>query len=117
MRREYKEQLAPAIERVWRDEIAALGRDLRVWVRKLPESAPWTPEYFEFSFGLADEGRDERSQREPVRIDGRFILRGSVDLIETQDGLAGAAHHRPQDRPEPHDAADGHRRRRRCCSR
>ncbi len=47
---------------------------------------PWTPEYFEFSFGLADEGRDERSQRDPVLIDGRFILRGSVDLIETREG-------------------------------
>ena len=84
----YKERLAPAIERVWRDEIAALGRDLRVWIRKLPEAAPWTPEYFEYSFGLADEGRDERSQREPVRIDDRFILRGSVDVIETRQGSA-----------------------------
>jgi len=82
----YKERLAPAIERVWRDEIAAIGRDLRVWIRKLPESAPWTPEYFEYSFGLVDEGRDERSQREPVRIDDRFILRGSVDVIETKQG-------------------------------
>ena len=88
---EYKERLAPAIERVWGDEIAALGRDLRVWIRKLPDAAPWTPEYFEYSFGLDDEGRDARSRREPVRIDGRFILRGSVDLIETRAGLAGAA--------------------------
>ena len=73
--------------RVWRDEIAALGRDLRVWVRKLPEADGWTPTYFEYSFGLSDEGRDERSVAEPVTIDGRFILRGSVDVIETQDGI------------------------------
>jgi ATP-dependent helicase/nuclease subunit B len=84
----YKERLAPALDRVWRDEIAAIGRDLRVWIRKLPESAPWTPEYFEYSFGLVDEGRDERSQREPARIDDRFILRGSVDMIETRQGSA-----------------------------
>ncbi len=82
----YRERLAPAIERVWRDEIAALGRDLRVWIRKLPEAAPWTPEFFEYSFGLADEGRDARSRPEPVRIDDRFILRGSVDVIETRAG-------------------------------
>jgi ATP-dependent helicase/nuclease subunit B len=82
----YRERLAPAIDRVWCDEIAAIGRDLRVWIRKLPEAAPWTPEYFEYSFGLADRGRDERSQREPVRIDDRFILRGSVDVIETRQG-------------------------------
>jgi CRISPR/Cas system-associated exonuclease Cas4 (RecB family) len=85
---EYKESLAPAIERVWRDEIDAIARDLRVWIRKLPDAMPWVPEYFEYSFGLADEGRDPRSQKEPVRIDGRFILRGSVDVIEVRQGSA-----------------------------
>ena len=80
----YEEQLAPAIPRVWSDEIAALGRDLRVWVRKLPEAEGWTPEYFEYSFGLSDEGRDERSVPEPVTIDGRFVLRGSIDVIESR---------------------------------
>lgn len=84
----YEENLAPAIPRVWSDEIAAIGRDLRVWVRKLPEAAGWTPEYFEYSFGLADEGRDERSVPEPVTIDGRFVLRGSIDVVETKDGSA-----------------------------
>jgi RecB family exonuclease len=83
---EYEEQLAPAIPRVWRDEIAALGRDLRVWVRKLTDAGEWTPEYFEFSFGLTDGGRDPRSSREPVLLDGRFLLRGSVDVIERRQG-------------------------------
>jgi RecB family exonuclease len=82
----YEENLAPAIPRVWREEIAALGRDLRVWVRKLPEGDGWTPEFFEFSFGLSDEGRDPRSVPEPVLIDGRFVLRGSVDVIEVRHG-------------------------------
>jgi CRISPR/Cas system-associated exonuclease Cas4 (RecB family) len=79
---EHHEELAPAIERVWQDEIAAIGRDLRVWVRKLPEHEGWIPEYFEFSFGLSDEGRDERSVPHPALLDGRFLLRGSVDVIE-----------------------------------
>lgn len=79
---EYHEQLAPAIERVWRDEIADIARDLRVWARRLPSSPGWIPEYFEFSFGLSDEGRDPRSVPAPVLLDGRFLLRGSVDLIE-----------------------------------
>jgi len=79
---EYHEQLAPAIERVWRDEIADLARDLRVWARRLPSAQDWIPEYFEFSFGLSDEGRDPRSVPDPVLLDGRFLLRGSVDLIE-----------------------------------
>jgi len=80
--RKHEEELAPAIARVWRDEIEAIARDLRVWVRKLPESTDWIPEYFEFSFGLSDDGRDDRSVPDPVSIDGRFTLRGSVDMIE-----------------------------------
>jgi ATP-dependent helicase/nuclease subunit B len=86
----YRERLAPAIDRVWREEIAALGRDLRVWVRRLPEAGRWRPSYFEFSFGLSDDGRDPRSVTEPVTIDGRFRLRGSVDLVELQQGGAQA---------------------------
>jgi RecB family exonuclease len=78
----YEEELAPAIPRVWRDEIATLGRDLRVWVRRLPEAAEWIPEYFELAFGLSDEGRDERSIPDPVLVDGRFLLRGSIDVVE-----------------------------------
>jgi CRISPR/Cas system-associated exonuclease Cas4 (RecB family) len=79
---EYEELLAPAIPRVWRDEIDELRRDLGIWVRKMADDPTWVPAYFEFSFGLSDEGRDERSLKDPVRIDGRFVLRGSVDLIE-----------------------------------
>src|SRR4030095_12314773 len=84
----YRERLAPAIDRVWREEIAALGRDLRVWVRRLPDAGDWKPSYFEFSFGLSDEGRDPRGAGEPVTVDGRFRLRGSVDLVELQRGGA-----------------------------
>jgi len=78
----YEEQLAPAIPRVWRDEMEEIRRDLGIWVRRMADDPSWIPEYFEFSFGLSDEGRDERSLRNPVTIDGRFVLRGSVDLIE-----------------------------------
>jgi CRISPR/Cas system-associated exonuclease Cas4 (RecB family) len=81
--RAYEELLAPAIERVWRDEIADVGRDLRVWVRRLPLGDGWEPRYFEFAFGLkGDTGRDPASVDDPVLVDGRFKLRGSVDLVE-----------------------------------
>jgi RecB family exonuclease len=83
---QYQEELAPAIDRVWREEIAAIGRDLRVWVRRLPDAAEWVPSYFEFSFGLSDEGRDERSVPDPALVDGRFLLRGSVDVIDVHRG-------------------------------
>ena len=34
---EYAEELAPAIDRVWRDEIDELRRDLGIWVQKLAD--------------------------------------------------------------------------------
>ena len=84
---DYAEQLAPAIDRVWRDEIGEIRRDLAIWVQKLAEDTNWVPQYFELSFGLLDAGRDPASLREPVMVDGRFLLHGSVDLIERRADL------------------------------
>jgi ATP-dependent helicase/nuclease subunit B len=83
----YAEQLAPAVERVWQDEIAGIRTDLHIWARDLAGSTGWEPWLFEFGFGLPDApGRDKKSRREPVTIDGRFILRGAVDLVERKPG-------------------------------
>ena len=81
--REY-DRLSPAIDRVWQDEIAAMTQDLRIWLEKLTdEGAEWTPERFEFAFGLPDmEGRDASSTPSPAIIDGKYKLRGSIDMIE-----------------------------------
>ena len=81
--REY-DRLSPAIDRVWQDEIASMTHDLQIWLEKLSEEgAEWTPERFEFAFGLNDTaGRDVHSTAEPALIDGRFKLRGSIDMIE-----------------------------------
>jgi hypothetical protein len=83
----YAEDLAPAVDRVWQDEIAEIARDLGIWLQKAAEGHEWTPQYFEFSFGLHDEGRDPRSVPDPVVLDGGFVLRGSVDLIEAHSHL------------------------------
>jgi ATP-dependent helicase/nuclease subunit B len=83
----FEENLAPAIDRVWRDEIGDISRDLRVWARRLPQAAGWEPTYFEFAFGLKEDpgnARDPASVPDPILVDGRFKLRGSVDLIETR---------------------------------
>jgi CRISPR/Cas system-associated exonuclease Cas4 (RecB family) len=82
------EQLAPAIERVWNDEIAAIRRDLRLWVDDIARAGgEWLPIHFEWAFGYKDGGalavgRDPASTPEPVVIDGRFQLHGSIDLVE-----------------------------------
>ncbi len=50
----------------------------------------WLPLYFEFAFGLREEHhgdappRDAASLSDPVTIDGRFTLRGSIDLVESR---------------------------------
>ncbi len=83
----YAELLAPAVDRVWQDEIASIRTDLHIWARELAASTGWEPWLFEFGFGLPDApGRDPNSRREPVTIDGRFILRGAIDLIERKPG-------------------------------
>ncbi|MEQ1908076.1 MAG: PD-(D/E)XK nuclease family protein, partial [Vicinamibacterales bacterium] len=88
------DKLAPAIERVWVDEIGALRRDLRLWVDQIAHAdSGWVPIRFEWAFGLKgsaqDEGRDPDSRPDPVLIDGRYLLHGSIDLIEEHSTLRG----------------------------
>jgi ATP-dependent helicase/nuclease subunit B len=72
---------------VWHDEIAAMSRDLHVWIDQVMRDDTWEPWRFEYAFGLADQkGRDEHSRRDPVTIGGRFQLRGSIDLVEKRHG-------------------------------
>ena len=85
---DYAEQLAPAIEGVWRDEIETLRRDLKGWLRHVAnEGGEWIPMHAELGFGLPPgDGRDPQSRPEPVAVDGRWLLRGVVDLIEAKAG-------------------------------
>ncbi|MYI75205.1 MAG: PD-(D/E)XK nuclease family protein, partial [Acidobacteria bacterium] len=82
----YREALAPAIDRVWSDEIEALRIDLKGWLQNLAEEgADWMPTHAEFGFGFrGGDGRDEKSVPQPVTLDGRWLLHGVVDLIETE---------------------------------
>ncbi len=85
------DDLAPAIDRVWYDELASIARDLRGWLEGVArDGREWRPERFEFSFGLpGDLNRDPRSVPEPAHVNGRFLIRGSIDLIERRlDGTA-----------------------------
>jgi hypothetical protein len=85
----HHDRLAPAIERVWDDETSLMHGDLRLWLERLAaSSAEWVPRYFELSFGLPIDGaHDEASVPDPVVIDGRFAIRGAIDLIEVHGAL------------------------------
>ena len=94
---DYRERVVPAIDRVWQEEIAAISRDLRGWLRHVAADDGWEPRYFELSFGLPpDAERDPRSVPEPVPIDGRFPLRGSIDAVDVhrQTGILRVTDHK-----------------------
>jgi CRISPR/Cas system-associated exonuclease Cas4 (RecB family) len=77
------DELVPAVERVWQDELATIRRDLHAWLEYLArDGEEWLPVYFELAFGRVPGERDEHSMRDDVVIDGRFKLRGAIDLIE-----------------------------------
>jgi hypothetical protein len=106
----YKDDLVPAIERVWNDEIADIRRDLGIWVKKIAEDQTWIPEYFEFGFGLPPAGRDPRSRPDAVTVAGGYRLHGSVDLIErhaTNGTLRVTDHKTGKDRSKPGMVVNG----------
>ena len=90
----YRDELAPAIERIWEDEIAMMRGDLRLWLQALSEqSRTWQPLHFEFTFGLdlrAAAGSsphlapapDPSSISEAATLPGGWLLRGAVDMVE-----------------------------------
>ena len=69
----------------------SLRVDLRTWLdRSVEGQAQWEPHAFELAFGLpAGPGRDARSIREEVTLDGGWRLRGIVDLVERRRGAPG----------------------------
>jgi hypothetical protein len=96
----YRDDLAPAIDRVWEDGVAAIRADLREWLRRASEDdSGFVPWYFELSFGL--EHRPERRQADPQSVPGAvdlecgIQLRGSIDLAERHpSGMARVTDHK-----------------------
>ena len=101
----YKDELAPAIDRVWEDGIASIRADLLESLRRESERAEaWSPWKLELAFGLPDgRGRDPSSSAEPVKLECGITLRGSIDVVEeSADGRLRATDHKtgkPRQRP------------------
>jgi ATP-dependent helicase/nuclease subunit B len=78
------DELAPAVERVWADELSSIRRDLVAWLRYLArDGGEWEPVRFEFAFGRVPGVRDQTSIRDDVSLEGGYRLRGAIDLIES----------------------------------
>jgi RecB family exonuclease len=84
----YREELAPAIQRVWQDEVESMRADLRMWLEQTAAThARWEPVAFELAFGLRrDPANDPRSAEAEVPLAEGFRLRGIVDLVERRRG-------------------------------
>ncbi|MBK8013818.1 MAG: PD-(D/E)XK nuclease family protein [Deltaproteobacteria bacterium] len=81
----YEERLAPAIPQIFARETQALHQDINQALHvEAARSSDWRPIHAELAFGLADEleRRDPESRPEPIQILSRFLVRGSVDLVE-----------------------------------
>lgn len=97
------DELAPAVERVWIDEVAYIRRDLTAWLQFLAsDGEEWEPVRFEFAFGRVPGVRDVTSIAEDVVIEGDFRLRGAIDLIEThrQTGVLRVTDHKTGRKPD-----------------
>ena len=80
----YREDLAPAIDRVFEDGVESVRADLREWLRRAAaDDSGYVPWRFELSFGLAGRrARDPHSREAPVALDCGIALRGAIDLLE-----------------------------------
>ncbi len=86
----WRDDLAPAIPRVWDDEMRDLRVDARRWLGRLVEEAPrWSPLHVEYLFGFGTPPNGSAGSPEPATIDGGWRLHGAVDAIErSADGAA-----------------------------
>ncbi|MCA9645430.1 MAG: PD-(D/E)XK nuclease family protein, partial [Myxococcales bacterium] len=82
----YREQLAPAIDRVWGDGIEEIAGDLRGWLEQLALDHDWQPIHFELAFGIRRSDRDQGSRLEPVKLSCGILLRGAIDSVERARG-------------------------------
>ncbi|MCB9898549.1 MAG: PD-(D/E)XK nuclease family protein [Planctomycetes bacterium] len=92
-----RDELVPAIPRVWDEGIALLRADLCEWLRRMAsDDSGWTPLRFELGFGLpAREGMDAKSAKDPVRVADRIVLRGAIDMVERHaDGRLRVTDHK-----------------------
>ncbi len=94
----YREELAPAIPRIWEGEIEDVRWDVRGWLREATQAeddTAWKPRWFELSFGLPrNRACDPASASSPVDLPGGLHLRGSIDLIEERKGRLRITDHK-----------------------
>jgi ATP-dependent helicase/nuclease subunit B len=78
--------LAPAIPRVWENEIESLRWDIHGWIRQFAESQDgWVPKWFELSFGMNSP---------PIVLSDGTHVRGAIDMIEERESVLRVTDHK-----------------------
>ena len=93
----FYEELAPAIERIWRDELERIRFDLRGWLRREARATGgFVPFRREFTFGMKPRGpTDPASTLEVAKLENGLRLRGAIDLVEKRaDGKVRVTDHK-----------------------
>ncbi|HXV65238.1 MAG TPA: PD-(D/E)XK nuclease family protein [Vicinamibacteria bacterium] len=93
----FYEELAPAIDRIWQDEIERIRFDLRGWLRREAESSQgFVPHRREFTFGMRPQGpADPTSTLQVAVLPNGLRLRGAIDLVEKRsDGKVRVTDHK-----------------------
>jgi len=93
----FHEELAPAIERIWRDELERIRLDLRGWLRReSTQTDGYVPYRRELTFGMRPRGpADPASTLEVAELPIGLRLRGAIDLVEKRaDGKVRVTDHK-----------------------
>lgn len=109
--KQYEDDLAPAIPRVWSRQMDAIRTDLRAWLRAIAaKQSMWRPIHAELAFGLKpSDDRDEHSTTKPAKILDRYEVRGAIDLVEehVETGAVRVTDHKTGRAPDPYPATVG----------
>ena len=103
----FRDQLAPAIPRVWNDSIAEIGADLVRWLYETRESG-WLPIFFEHEFGQARNQASPASAG-PVQLPLGLPLHGVIDAIEQSGARLRATDYKTGTAPESNVTVGGGR--------
>ncbi|HKO52978.1 MAG TPA: PD-(D/E)XK nuclease family protein [Polyangiaceae bacterium] len=94
----YRDELAPAIPRVWEDAISDIGADLVRWLQVTRETG-WEPILFEYEFGRsANAATSEKAG--PVMLPFGLPLQGVIDAIEQSGDCLRATDYKTGTPPE-----------------
>lgn len=110
----YREELVPAIPRIWDIEMETIRWDVRGWLQELarPSNMSWTPRWFELAFGLplhaSSTPRDPASRSDSVQLACGVSLRGAIDLVEESPAAIRITDHKTGKAPARPPGATGH---------